>query len=270
MLFCTNKINKKFVGHMFYFSKRIAIMLLLLFNIQSSFAAGLYYQDQDLKGFFDSISKEPDNNPHAKKLIVIQTSLILDQNPKAYDEMTENLNGVTTHLKSAIVQGIVNIKGKDVGVNKNYNLTPDAVIDEVNNGSFVFPVNNLEDMDKNTREADYLWAAFNITGNKDYIMRIIAFLSKFSKESKILAAEFQNTQMLDQMQKGLGVENASLAKDFLSSLPKEQLPEVITYNIIEWSLSSHMRQYPVIKSMVEEIFSKHPEMDLYKDLANQR
>lgn len=260
MIQTTTKNNRRVMD----FLRKTIILLCLLFNVGSSFADGLYFKHKDLRNYFDQYKELPKPLPdYLSTKIEVEISLILDQNPDAYDEIVENLKDVHNSLKPFIIQGIVNIKGQDVAINKDFNLSPKPALTAVNNAPYIFPSDTINAFDANPIITDYFWWAYYVTGNKDYLMRIITFLSKFSKEVKSMSVELDNTRILDATQSKLGVKS-SLEKEFLQSIPQNMLFEVVNYNIIEGSLSSNMGQYPEIKEVVEQIFKEHPELDIYK------
>lgn len=256
-----------YAGYMLRFFIKISMLFCIVMNVQISFAGSLYYKNKDLKAVLDSFSLAPSPiSSHTKKIIEVQVSFILDQNPKSYDEIIKLLDAMPKHLRPTIVQAIVNVKGRGIAINKDYNFTPHPIIAEMNKIQHIFPVESQESYAENSDKTDILWSAYYITGNKEYLMRIVTFLSQFSKEVKIAAAEWKNTQMLDQFQKQLGVES-SLEKEFIKELFETKIAfAVLAFGTVEWSLSANMHQYPEIKAAVEKIFEDNPELNFYKGI----
>jgi len=158
------------------------------------------------------------------------------------------------------VQGIVNAQGKKAEINDKYNLSPQNLVEEINKIEFIFPSDTLEKMDFNCKTADYLWVAFYMTGNKEYLLKIITFLNQFPLQIRILAAEATNNV-------ATGTHDQKTPyQDILDTLTVDETTQFYTYKIISWSLASNREQYPTIDTMVEKIFSSQPNLDFYRDV----
>ncbi len=258
----------KIVSQNFCILKYKAILLICMcsFLITTIASANdMYYEDKNLQGYIDSINEiKAPLDPHTEKIIVIQMTFMLDAYPEIYKELLNNINNVPEHLRPAIIQGIVNVKGKDIETNKNYKLLPQQLIAEINSFRYRLPSDNEENMVINTDSTDYLWAALDATGNKDYVQKIITFLSQIPLKSRVLGEEVKNRANLDKAWFELTGSQGKEVQNLVSQLTLEERYEVATYQIISWSLESSSTNHPKIKVMVDSIFNANPELNFYK------
>lgn len=94
------------------------------------------------------------------------------KNPKLLPDLINKLDSVAPSVQTSIVQGIVNAQGKKAEINDKYNLSPQNLVEEINKIEFIFPSDTLEKMDFNCKTADYLWVAFYMTGNQEYLLKL--------------------------------------------------------------------------------------------------
>jgi hypothetical protein len=123
-------------------------------------------------------------------------------------------------------------------------------------------------MDFNCKTADYLWVAFYMTGNQEYLLKIITFLNQFPLQIRILAAEAINREAIQRiLNVATGTHDQETPyQDILDTLTVDETTQFYTYKIISWSLASNREQYPTIDTMVEKIFSSQPNLDFYRDV----
>ena len=115
--------------------------------------------------------------------------------------------------------------------------------------------------------ADYLWTAFYVTGNQDYLVRIVTFLSQFSTKIRAISQEIKNREIIDNVTSKLGVSSKTESLDSLvKTLTMKEKFEIISYDIVSWSLESNRKSFPAIDISVKEIFTKRPKLNFYQDV----
>lgn len=249
-----SKLNRAVKLNLCTLKYKLVLLICIFLTKNITTAQSIYYEDKNLRGYIDDISsiKAPLDS-HTEKMITIQISFMVNTNPSSYKELLDNIDDIPEHLRLAVVQGMVNIKGKDIEINKNYKLVPKKLIAEIDNFTYLLPSNNKEKMVVNTDGTDYLWAAIAITGNRDYLKRIITFLNQFPPWVRTVAFELENRKAIDKaMFKLTGVQGNEV-ENLLSQLTTEERYEIMTYDIVSWSLESNKKQYPVLDFMINSI-----------------
>ena len=247
--------------------------ILILYSVSSgekTMAAELFYENPNLSLLIQHLphDKTKKCDIHEQKILTIQVTFALLKNPKLLPDLINKLDSVAPSVQTSIVQGIVNAQGKKAEINDKYNLSPQNLVEEINKIEFIFPSDTLEKMDFNCKTADYLWAAFHMTGNKEYLLKIITFLNQFPLQIRILAAEAINREAIQRiLNVATGTHDQKTPyQDILDTLTVDEITQFYTYKIISWSLASNREQYPTIDTMVEKIFSSQPNLDFYRNV----
>lgn len=112
-----------------------------------------------------------------------------------------------------------------------------------------------------TDNTDYLWAAYDVTGDPKHIAQILEFLASRSNDIRDLAFTMLQREQMAAIS-GQQPDYTDIIEKVNTKMPNNPnyKEDLITYKIILWSTLSQMRQHPEIEKTVNEIVSKKPAL----------
>jgi hypothetical protein len=271
------------------FLLKMIILFSMSFNIPASVADVVdkpLYQTpyfSKLEEFVFKISKHDSRiNEHLNNITNIAVTAFLREHPKHIPLILNKFNNYPEEVKLIFANALIAVEGINVLDRLQYCLPtqnkPLSIIevDKIN----LINLQKKEFSMEMRGSTDYLWAAFEGTGDKKYLINILAFLSSEPLAIKDYASELLNRDALFKALQGV-VPDSDIVKDRQSSLlgykdlqqgikklsekdPKYSWEKVIYYSAALWSMEAQRKQNPDIEAKVVQILKKNPELDYRK------
>lgn len=170
----------------------------------------------------------------------IYTIFVLRDHPK-YSNIEKEIIGNALYLiKGESIISKLNIASQDLS---KYQLD----FKYLDNISLIFPVKPDKDISYNSTHTDYLWAAFFATGDKNYLKKILRFLSKEELLIRTLAFEMLNRDVLSGMHYRPSERRARPNYDDLERADpdgkKRYIKRLKSYYVILWSMDTNRCHY---------------------------
>jgi hypothetical protein len=146
---------------------------------------------------------------------------------------------------------------------------------------------SIKDVDqtdlKNTRgmialcsSTDYLWSAFEATGDDKYLKNILNYLASEPIIIRKFAFEMINRAMLNKViskfsgsQNSKKINNDDIIQKITELSKKDKrysLEKLIAYHTILWSMQAQRMQHPDIEAKVQRILKRQPDLNYSKDV----
>ena len=214
----------------------------------------LYFEHGDIKHLFQEYSDNAISAQSYEYYIETQISLIISREPKKYQEIIGNLDIVQENLQRFIVQGLVNIKGKDIEVNSRYNLEPRTIIEELEKINLVYPVKDDDTLNNNFKLVDMLIAALHITGNRKYLTVLLEFPTKCSEAIRTTA-----TSLLSSVTESNSLQN--VLKTYKQKVEQQEFYDCSSCIIAYHYTNLHRQKYQEIDNMAKKILQENPDIN---------
>lgn len=241
-----------------------SIILVFLFCISHfSYAQELekFYLNPSPENLNSVVSNFPETtDEHLSKLKLIFLSCALRAHLNYADTLIHNYDKYSPSQKNIILHALYVNEGKSIFKKLNTKEThfPDTFsYSMLDNIQLKLP-QTVEDIQKQSKQLDYLWAAFFATGNKKYVNLMKDYMNKEDNESvKACAAELINRQILARFLSSIDAQNEDAKKmlepnDLVKKLTLEDpdnsqhlVERFLFYSTLWWSLQANEQVPPM-------------------------
>jgi hypothetical protein len=255
------------------------LLILMQINIASGKLANQFYEAPSYSRFIKHLD-EFDNasNKHVENLISVFTICVLQRHPDYIEELIKAYPNFSSLKQQMMAQALYIVQGEQI--TKKLPIAPSKLPDHLldftylDNITLKFPVKTENDLTYNSDNADYLWSAFDATGDRKYLVKILQFLSSEELFIKTLATEMINRDMLTSVTNKLsGKQEKPDYNDLFDALnknypkdPAHYQRRLMSYYITLWSFNSNKTRFSDIDKKIKEIIRERPDLDFAKDI----
>ncbi|RZI46440.1 hypothetical protein [Candidatus Finniella inopinata] len=221
--------------------------------------------------------RDQNGKDHIDNITNILLTAFLQRNPTHIEKIIIQFNRYSQDVKLILANALVTIRGKDVLKELNYNFSSPKKalsiidIDKISLVDFA-KKGDFKPIPDNT---DYLWAAFEGTGDDKYLINILTYLASEPLEIRTLAFEMINRDTIADILGKLTDEKDSPPdyKDIVecsNQLSKKDrsisLERLISCKVVLWSAMSQRNGNKDINTRILSIIKTNPKLDYSKDV----
>ena len=273
--------------------KLLSTLVMCALVMCALFTVSLYAADQSLylKPSFNQFEKlvlelaqtknnkkmDQNGKDHADNITNILLTAFLQRNPSHIEKIIIQFNRYPQNVKLILANALVAIKGEDVLKVLNCNLLSSKKalsiidVDKISLVDFA----KKKDFKPIPDNTDYLWAAFEATGDDKYLINILTYLASEPLEIRTVAFEMLNRDAIAGVLGKLTGEKDSPPDyqdimEYANQLSKKDrsifLERLISCKIILWSAMAQRSGNKDIDARILNIIKTNPKLDYSKDV----
>lgn len=215
---------------------------------------------------------------HLNNISNVFLTAVFVRHPDYTKTVYKKFNQYSEEEKLIFANALIAIEGKEVLNKLRYSLPAEEKLLSIKDVDRI-DLKNLkktQGMNVLCSSTDYLWSAFEATGDDKYLENILNYLASEPIIIRTLAFEMINRDALNKMiNKFSGSQNSKKItnddiKQKISDLAKKDkrysYEKLQTYRIILWSMQAQRMQHPDIEAKVQRILKRQPDLNYSKDI----
>lgn len=229
-----------------------------LFHTAPSFTKLEHHVNSITRFMQSSPMAKPETKEHMRSVLNVYLTAAFKAHPEYVQELKKRFPDYPKAQQALWANAIVFAKDKELiaALDKDWIASNIMTIQDVK----ILDVRS-HDTIQLTDNTDYLWAAYDVTGDPNHIAQILEFLASRSNDIRDLAFSMLQREQMAAVS-GQQPDYADIVEKVNAKMPNNPnyKEDLITYKIILWSTISQMKQHPEIEKTVNELVSKKPAL----------
>lgn len=246
--------------------RKIFIILYILFSFTAARAEEQFYKKPSLNSFIHIIQAK-NNDPYKCEICLNSFVLMsLHTHNVLFKKAIDNLADYAPVVQLNIIQGLVNLKGKEflqslpknISVNIE-NIKPNLDVQYIKDLQLKTSASNEKELKEIAIIGDTIWSAYIATGDVKYLHKILSFLANTSIKIRTIEVELKNREAIAR-----ALSTQPDIQDLVNSLSKTEKYAFTGYITVLYTLERAQKVDKDIAKKIKFLIKKFPELDYTK------